>query len=159
VRRNDAVSFICGRFARDRLFGLGRLGGPEAVATLEAIHADDADDDIVKLAAWKALRRITRRVAKVYAEGEDKGRAVDPSAAGGSASDDDDDADHDNSDDEASDDNSDDEDEDSDDEDEDSDDEDSDDEDEDSEDEDSEDEDSDDEDDNEEDDDEDDDDE
>jgi hypothetical protein len=90
---------------------LGRLGGDRARQTLEAIHGDAGEADAVRLAAWKALRRIRRSGRKTYAEGQDKG----PSAAslGGSAAGGDDDEDED----------SDDEDEDSDDEDEDSDDE------------------------------------
>jgi hypothetical protein len=56
---------------------LGRLGGDRARQTLEAIHGDAGEADAVRLAAWKALRRIRRSVRKTYAEGQDKG----PSAA------------------------------------------------------------------------------
>ncbi|HST40374.1 MAG TPA: hypothetical protein VLK58_12745, partial [Conexibacter sp.] len=65
---------------------LGRLGGEPAKRTLEAIHGDDGEDDAVKLAAWKALRRIARQTARTYAEGQDKG----PSGTGGSSGSDDD---------------------------------------------------------------------
>jgi ParB family chromosome partitioning protein len=62
---------------------LGRLGGDRARQTLEAIHGDAGETDAVRLAAWKALRRIQRRGRKTYAEGQDKG----PSSAslGGTA--------------------------------------------------------------------------
>jgi ParB family transcriptional regulator, chromosome partitioning protein len=61
---------------------LGRLGGDPARRTLEAIHDDAGEDDVVKLAAWKALKRIARRNARTYAEGQDKG----PGGAGGGGS-------------------------------------------------------------------------
>jgi ParB family chromosome partitioning protein len=62
---------------------LGRIGGSDALAALEAIHSNDSEDDAVKLAAWKALRRIARRAGKVYAEGQDKGGKGERSAGGG----------------------------------------------------------------------------
>src|SRR5690606_13139346 len=68
---------------------LGRAGGDEALAVLEKIHGNDAESDAVKLAAWKALKRLLRRVPKVYAEGEDKGKGG-PSGGGGGAVDEDD---------------------------------------------------------------------
>jgi HEAT repeat protein len=52
---------------------LGRLGGEQARHALEAIHRNAEQPDAIKLAAWKALRRLQRRVAKIYAEGQDKG--------------------------------------------------------------------------------------
>jgi ParB family chromosome partitioning protein len=52
---------------------LGRLGGENARHALEAIHGTTSEPDTIKLAAWKALRRLQRRVAKAYAEGQDKG--------------------------------------------------------------------------------------
>nr|MDQ3338018.1 HEAT repeat domain-containing protein [Myxococcota bacterium] len=67
---------------------LGRIGGPDALAALEAIHSNDSEDDAIKLAAWKALRRIARRAGKVYAEGQDKGGKGERSASGGGDEDD-----------------------------------------------------------------------
>jgi ParB family chromosome partitioning protein len=67
---------------------LGRVGGEVAKVALEKLHHDEAQTDAIKLAAWKALKRLMRAVAKTYGENEDKGmpRAA---AAGGEASDDD----------------------------------------------------------------------
>ena len=62
---------------------LGRTGGPDALAALEAIHSDDSEDAAIRLAAWKALRRISRKGGKVYAEGEDKGGGGARSAGSG----------------------------------------------------------------------------
>ncbi|HEY0191742.1 MAG TPA: hypothetical protein VGC42_11525, partial [Kofleriaceae bacterium] len=79
---------------------LGRLGGERATAVLRALHDDAAETDPVKLAAWKALKRILRAASKTYAEGQDKGpRGGD--AAGATTDDDsaDDDSDDDDSDD------------------------------------------------------------
>jgi HEAT repeat protein len=75
------------RFAA--IAALGRLGGAEALTTLETIHNSDPDD-VVKLAAWKALRRLLRAEAKTYAEGQDKGKKGE---GGGSAGGDDEDGD------------------------------------------------------------------
>lgn len=63
---------------------LGRLGGDAAREALTAIHANATEDDAIKLAAWKALRRLARRDAKVYTEGQDKGPRG--AAAAGAAS-------------------------------------------------------------------------
>jgi HEAT repeat protein len=53
---------------------LGRAGGEQAKGTLERLHKDEAEPDAVKLAAWKALKRLLRAEAKTYAEGQDKGK-------------------------------------------------------------------------------------
>ncbi|TMQ20672.1 MAG: hypothetical protein E6J91_03370 [Deltaproteobacteria bacterium] len=68
---------------------LGRLDGDQARQTLEAIHGDAGEDGAVRLAAWKALRRIQRRNARTYAEGQDKGPSS--TGAGLATSDEDDD--------------------------------------------------------------------
>jgi ParB family chromosome partitioning protein len=57
-------------------------------AVLEKIHADTAEPDAVKLAAWKALRRLLRTSAKTYAEGVDKGKGGSRSGGASSSSDD-----------------------------------------------------------------------
>jgi hypothetical protein len=62
---------------------LGRLGGERAVQVLTAIHDDAKEEDAIKLAAWKALRRIARRTARTYAEGQDKGPRGTGTGAGG----------------------------------------------------------------------------
>jgi hypothetical protein len=59
---------------------LGRIGGEEAKASLEKVHADKSQPDVVRLAAWKALKRLLRRGGKTYGENEDKG----PGGSGGS---------------------------------------------------------------------------
>jgi ParB family chromosome partitioning protein len=63
---------------------LGALGGDAVKEALEAIHADTSEEDAVKLAAWKALKRILRREAKVYAEGQDKPKRGEGSGGGSS---------------------------------------------------------------------------
>ncbi|HEY0990494.1 MAG TPA: hypothetical protein VGD80_25750 [Kofleriaceae bacterium] len=68
---------------------LGRLGGDAATQTLTAIHSDASEDDAIKLAAWKALRRIARGTAKTYAEGQDKGPRGTGAAGGGAGGGDD----------------------------------------------------------------------
>jgi ParB family chromosome partitioning protein len=68
---------------------LGRLGGEQARQVLAAIHKDGNEDAAIKLAAWKALRRIARRGAKTYAEGQDKGPRGAVGAAGEGAEDED----------------------------------------------------------------------
>jgi len=60
---------------------LGRIGGDEAKAALERIHHDEGQSDAIKLAAWKALKRLVRKAEKKYGENEDKGM---PRVAGGS---------------------------------------------------------------------------
>jgi len=52
---------------------LGRIGGDPAKASLEKIHHDEAQTDAIKLAAWKALKRLVRKGGKNYGENEDKG--------------------------------------------------------------------------------------
>jgi len=70
------------------LAALGRTGGEEAKVALERIHADEAEADAVKLAAWKALKRLMRTAAKTYAEGQDKGPGgTRPAVAAGGGSD------------------------------------------------------------------------
>jgi hypothetical protein len=71
---------------------LGRLGGENPRQVLEAIHRDAGEPDAIKLAAWKALRRLQRRVARTYAEGQDKG-PQGSTIVGGSTADDDDESD------------------------------------------------------------------
>ncbi|HMG24697.1 MAG TPA: HEAT repeat domain-containing protein [Kofleriaceae bacterium] len=100
ARVDDLIAIATTRGSAARLAaiaGLGRLGGERAIQTLEAIHADRSEDDAIRLAAWKALRRIRRRGARTYAEGQDKG----PSGGGaaGASSGDDADADADSVDD------------------------------------------------------------
>ncbi len=94
---------------------LGRLGGDGADAALEKIHADQSESDAIRLAAWKALKRLAR-TPKTYAEGQDQGGT--PGAIAGQAADDDgdDDGGDDDGGDDGSDDDSDDEDDDGDDE-------------------------------------------
>ena len=48
-RRGDA-------HRRDR--ALGRIGGDGADAALEKIHGDESEPDAIKLAAWKAFKRL-----------------------------------------------------------------------------------------------------
>ncbi len=74
---------------------LGELGGDEAIAVLEAIHKDDAED-AAKLAAWKALKRILRRAA-THHEGDKGGDEGIVTPGGGSG----DEADEDGGDDDA----------------------------------------------------------
>jgi ParB family chromosome partitioning protein len=63
---------------------LGRLAGEPIVQALRAIHDDAGEDDAIKLAAWKALKRIVRKAGKIYAEGQDKGpRGASAGLAGG----------------------------------------------------------------------------
>jgi hypothetical protein len=70
---------------------IGRVGGDEAKAVLEKIHADTSEPDAVKLAAWKALKRLLRAAGKTYAEGEDKGGKRSPGGGGGASGDESDD--------------------------------------------------------------------
>ncbi len=49
------------------------LGIDEAKVALERIHHSETEPDAVKLAAWKALKRLLRADGKTYAEGQDKG--------------------------------------------------------------------------------------
>lgn len=60
---------------------LGRLGGAQANSVLEQIHANKSEPDAVRLAAWKALKRLLRAEAKTYAEGQDKGKGGTRAAA------------------------------------------------------------------------------
>jgi hypothetical protein len=83
---------------------LGRLGGDPARQALEAIHQDAKEDDVVKLAAWKALRRLARRNARTYAEGQDKGPGAAAILVDEDEDEDDDDADDDEEDDDEDDD-------------------------------------------------------
>jgi len=68
---------------------LGRAGGDEALVVLERIHNSESEPDAVKLAAWKALKRLLRAVPKEFADGQDKGGPK--GGSGGGSSDDDDD--------------------------------------------------------------------
>src|SRR5262249_44874430 len=54
------------------VLALGRIGGDEAKACLEAIVADKSEHDAVRAAAYKALKRLLRAAAKRMPEG-DKG--------------------------------------------------------------------------------------
>jgi ParB family chromosome partitioning protein len=99
-RVDELVAIAAGRGATSAriaaIGALGRLGGDAAKQALEAIHDSAKEDDAIKLAAWKALKRIARKPGKTYAEGQDKG----PGAAAGASSDDDADDDADADDDE-----------------------------------------------------------
>ncbi|HEY0253178.1 MAG TPA: hypothetical protein VGC41_16705, partial [Kofleriaceae bacterium] len=58
---------------------LGQVGGEAAKAALEQVHGDEGELDAVKLAAWKALKRLLRMEARAKkAEGGDK-----PDGSGG----------------------------------------------------------------------------
>ncbi len=50
------------------LAALGRLGGDDVKRALGDIHGDDGEDDDVKLAAWKAIKRIARAEARAAKE-------------------------------------------------------------------------------------------
>jgi hypothetical protein len=65
------------------LAALGRAGGEEAKGTLERLHKDAAEPEAVKLAAWKALKRLLRAEAKTYTEGQDKGKRGSGRGGGG----------------------------------------------------------------------------
>jgi ParB family chromosome partitioning protein len=78
---------------------LGRFDDLRVLEALETIHNDDSADDAIKLAAWKAIKRILRRTSKTYAEGQDKGGSK-PTDGGGAGGDDDDGDDDDGGDDE-----------------------------------------------------------
>ncbi|CAN5181592.1 hypothetical protein BH11MYX1_BH11MYX1_51370 [soil metagenome] len=53
---------------------LGWLGGHAAEVALEKIHGDKSQPDPVRLATWKALKRLLRaKTKKKYGEDEDKG--------------------------------------------------------------------------------------
>jgi len=71
---------------------LGALGGAAIKEALETIHKDQTEEDAVRLAAWKALKRILRREGKVFAEGQDKPKRGESSggaaASGGGDGDD-----------------------------------------------------------------------
>jgi hypothetical protein len=62
---------------------LGRIGGEAALVALERIHNDEAEEDAIKLAAWKALKRLARRVPKAFPEGQDKGKKSEGGGGGG----------------------------------------------------------------------------
>ncbi|MBK9030615.1 MAG: HEAT repeat domain-containing protein [Myxococcales bacterium] len=113
---------------------LGRIGGDDARAALEAIVADVGEPATVRAAAWRALARLRRNAKKVWADGVDRERRGTRLAGGsdgesddgggesddgGGESDDDDDDDDDDEDDDGDDDDGDDDDDDDDDEDED----------------------------------------
>ena len=68
------------RFAA--IAALGRIAGDDAKVALERIHHSESEPDAVKLAAWKALKRLLRAGGKTYAEGVDKGGG-DASTGGG----------------------------------------------------------------------------
>jgi hypothetical protein len=54
---------------------LGRVGGDLAKATLEKILADKQEDDVVRAAAFRALKRLLRSVPKQY-EGDKGGPSL-----------------------------------------------------------------------------------
>ena len=92
-RADELVAIASGKgapTARIAAIGaLGRLGGEVARRAVEAIHASATEDDAIKLAAWKALKRIGRASAKkTYAEGEDKGPTGTAAASAGGEEDD-----------------------------------------------------------------------
>ncbi|MEO8846532.1 MAG: HEAT repeat domain-containing protein [Kofleriaceae bacterium] len=68
---------------------LGRIGGDDAKASLETIHGDTSQPDAVRLAAWKALKRLLRRGGKTYGENQDKGPGGPSGVGGGGSSSDD----------------------------------------------------------------------
>jgi HEAT repeat protein len=53
---------------------LGRIGGAEARRALEQILANPSEEEVVRTAAFKALRRLLRAAQIRYVEGQDKDR-------------------------------------------------------------------------------------
>ncbi|HEU0034180.1 MAG TPA: HEAT repeat domain-containing protein [Kofleriaceae bacterium] len=98
ARIDELLAIATGRGATDAriaaIAALARFDEPRVLEALEAIHRDDGEDDAIKLAAWKSIKRIVRRAAKTYAEGQDKGpKGTGGGGGGGGGRGDDDDDD------------------------------------------------------------------